>query len=45
MGKGGADGAAGGLALIADPTRARMLAIILASPDGRATEALHCERK
>ena len=33
----GADGATGGLALIADPTRARMLALILASPDGRAT--------
>ncbi|MBM7502681.1 metalloregulator ArsR/SmtB family transcription factor [Agromyces aurantiacus] len=37
MGKGGADGAAGSLAVIADPTRARMLALILASPDGRAT--------
>lgn len=33
----GADVAAGGLALIADPTRARMLALILARPDGRAT--------
>lgn len=37
MGRVGADGATGGLALIADPTRARMLALILASPDGRAT--------
>ena len=37
MGRAGADGATGGLALIADPTRARMLALILASPDGRAT--------
>lgn len=37
MGRVGADGATSGLALIADPTRARMLALILASPDGRAT--------
>ncbi|MGR0318768.1 metalloregulator ArsR/SmtB family transcription factor [Agromyces sp. ZXT2-3] len=37
MQMGGTDAAAGGLALIADPTRARMLALILASPDGRAT--------
>ena len=34
---GGRDGATDGLALIADPTRSRMLALILASPDGRAT--------
>ncbi|MFE5670563.1 metalloregulator ArsR/SmtB family transcription factor [Agromyces sp. NPDC056523] len=34
MGRGVADGAT---ALIADPTRARMLALILASPEGRAT--------
>lgn len=31
------DAAASGLALIADPTRARMLSLILARPDGRAT--------
>jgi arsenate reductase (thioredoxin) len=37
MDSGGVDAAAGGLALIADPTRARMLSLILASPDGRAT--------
>ncbi|RXZ41165.1 metalloregulator ArsR/SmtB family transcription factor, partial [Agromyces binzhouensis] len=37
MHKGGADAAAGGLALIADPTRARMLSLIVARPDGRAT--------
>lgn len=37
MDAGGVDAAAGGLALIADPTRARMLALILANPDGRAT--------
>ena len=37
MGRIAADGATGGLALIADPTRARMLALILASPDGRTT--------
>lgn len=37
MGRVGADGATSGLALIADPTRARMLALILTSPDGRAT--------
>ncbi|GAA1059095.1 metalloregulator ArsR/SmtB family transcription factor [Agromyces bracchium] len=37
MHTGGADAAAGGLALIADPTRARMLSLILASPDGRST--------
>lgn len=37
MGRGEADVATSGLALIADPTRARMLALILARPDGRAT--------
>ncbi|GAA2033221.1 hypothetical protein GCM10009819_16620 [Agromyces tropicus] len=37
METGGADAAAGGLSLIAEPTRARMLALILASPAGRAT--------
>lgn len=37
MVSGRADAAASGLALIADPTRARMLSLILARPDGRAT--------
>ncbi|WP_353814480.1 metalloregulator ArsR/SmtB family transcription factor [Agromyces sp. SYSU T00266] len=37
MHTGGADVAAGGLALLADPTRARMLSLILASADGRST--------
>ncbi|WP_353827081.1 MarR family transcriptional regulator [Agromyces sp. SYSU T0242] len=37
MDTGGADAATGGLSLIAEPTRARMLALILASPDRRAT--------
>lgn len=37
MVSGRTDAAASGLALIADPTRARMLSLILARPDGRAT--------
>jgi arsenate reductase len=37
MVSGRADAAASGLALIADPTRARMLSLILGRPDGRAT--------
>ncbi|MGR0218878.1 metalloregulator ArsR/SmtB family transcription factor [Agromyces sp. ZXT2-6] len=37
MVSGRADAAVSGLALIADPTRARMLSLILARPDGRAT--------
>jgi arsenate reductase len=37
MVSGRTDAAASGLALIADPTRARMLSLILARPEGRAT--------
>jgi arsenate reductase len=37
MVSGRADGAANGLALIGDPTRARMLSLILGRSDGRAT--------
>ncbi|HEX6953901.1 MAG TPA: metalloregulator ArsR/SmtB family transcription factor [Agromyces sp.] len=37
MVSGRTDAAASGLALIADPSRARMLSLILARPDGRAT--------